>query len=423
MKKILQLLEEGFSVVALMLYTGGPLTVVVRGGASEGEADFTVAGDSVLITLVFLLIYAVTLILLALRWRKSLFIFSKSINIVLLVGIVGFSVVWSFFPSRTIQRAIALMGTTLLGIYLPIQYNDPKKFLILLCRTFGLIVVLSFLFAVVLPKYGIMGGLHSGSWRGIYYHKNALGKWMVVSSIVFLLQARSMGAKKMLSWVALGLSFVLIILSKSSAALLSLFIMLLLILLVHTLRLHYRLLTAISTTVIALTLVTSVWVSNNLNILFDFLGKDPSLTGRAELWEFVIDIASRRPWLGYGYGAFWYGEKSASEPVWKAFAWHPPNAHNGFIDLWVSIGFIGVLIFLFGFLVNTFNAVLLVRRTKTSATLLPLMLLLYTVFSNLSESGLMVQNDFFWVVYVSISYLIPKWLMQKKEDAKRILIK
>jgi len=232
-----------------------------------------------------------------------------------------------------------------------------------------------------------------------------------------------MVAKKMLSWVALGLSFVLIILSKSSAALLSLFIMLLLIFLVHTLRLHYRLLTAISTTVIALTLVTSVWVSNNLNILFDFLGKDPSLTGRAELWEFVIDIASRRPWLGYGYGAFWYGEKSASEPVWKAFAWHPPNAHNGFIDLWVSIGFIGVLIFLFGFLVNTFNAVLLVRRTKTSATLLPLMLLLYTVFSNLSESGLMVQNDFFWVVYVSISYLIPKWLMQKKEDAKRILIK
>ena len=34
-------------------------------------------------------------------------------------------------------------------------------------------------------------------------------------------------------------------------------------------------------------------------------GKDMTLTGRLQLWVFSILMALRRPWLGYGLGAFW----------------------------------------------------------------------------------------------------------------------
>jgi O-antigen ligase len=416
-RRFLQLAEEGFAIVALIFYTGGPLTVVIRGGASEGEAGFTAAvGDSGLITLVFLLIYAVTFFLLAIRSQKSFYVASRNINILLLLGIAGLSVLWSVLPARTIQRVVALTGTTLLGLYLPVRYRDPKAFLILLWRTFGLILILSILFAVVLPKYGVMGGLHAGSWRGIYYHKNALGKWMVVSAIIFLLQANRRGPRNLLPWAALGLSLVLAIFSKSSAALLSWFIVVFLFFVVRILRLYYKLMVAVATTSIALAIIVFGWAMANINFIFGLLGKDPSLTGRTDLWEFVINIGFRRPWLGYGYGAFWYGERSASEEVWRAFAWHPPNSHNGFIDIWLMIGFVGALTFAFGFFANLSGAILLVHQTKTSETLLPLILLIYIALSNLTESGLMVQNDFFWVIYVSISYLVPSWLKQQAKD-------
>lgn len=80
------------------------------------------------------------------------------------------------------------------------------------------------------------------------------------------------------------------------------------------------------------------------------------------------------------------------------------------------IGFVGALTFAFGFFANLSGAILLVHQTKTSETLLPLILLIYIALSNLTESGLMVQNDFFWVIYVSISYLVPSWLKQQAKD-------
>jgi O-antigen ligase len=113
----------------------------------------------------------------------------------------------------------------------------------------------------------------------------------------------------------------------------------------------------------------------------------------------------RRPWLGYGYGAFWAANGGAEE-VWRAFAWTPPNSHNGYIDTWLNIGLIGLFIFAVGFIKNLGISLLLIRKYGTPEVVLPFMLIAYLGISNYSESGLMLQNDFFWVIYVSLSYLL-----------------
>ena len=41
------------------------------------------------------------------------------------------------------------------------------------------------------------------------------------------------------------------------------------------------------------------------DLILGFLGKDATLTGRTDLWEFVKICISQRPLLGWGFSAFW----------------------------------------------------------------------------------------------------------------------
>ncbi|WGV27782.1 O-antigen ligase family protein [Halotia branconii] len=400
-----------------MLYTGGPLTVLVKGGVSEGEVES--AGDTAIVQLTFILIYVITFFLLAIRWKKTVYVLTKNQNIVLLTGIAAFSLLWSVDPTITFTRIVALIGTTLFGVYLSVSYNSLEKHLLIVSFTFGLIVIVSLIFSVVLPKYGVMSGIHAGSWRGIYVHKNAFGKWMVLSAIICLLKCLKVDKKYFIWEAALGLSIFMLVLSRSSAAIIVFLDMIIIFSLLNVLRLQYDLIVPIIAFMMLVTSITTLWAVDNANEILGVFGKDTTFTGRTDLWELLIDMALRRPWLGYGYGAFW-GLNSASEEVWRAIPWHPPNAHNGYIDILLNIGFIGLFIFAIGFIRNLAISLMLVRQYKTPEVLFPCMLISYFAISNFSESGLMVQNDFGWVIYVSLSYLLSASLNNKNHKSLTI---
>ena len=48
------------------------------------------------------------------------------------------------------------------------------------------------------------------------------------------------------------------------------------------------------------------------------------------------------PWLGYGFDAFWQGNVGASGDVSIRMYFYPNHAHNGFIDLALSLGNVGL---------------------------------------------------------------------------------
>jgi O-antigen ligase len=70
-----------------------------------------------------------------------------------------------------------------------------------------------------------------------------------------------------------------------------------------------------------------------------FLGEDVTLTGRTELWSELIkeDI---NPLLGTGHQAFWLG--SRLEEYWERWAFHPNQAHNGYLETYLNAGLIGL---------------------------------------------------------------------------------
>lgn len=416
-KEFLLALEKTFTVISLLFYSGGPLTLLLSGGVSEGD-DSTGETDTSFIQLVFLLIYLVTFFLLLCRWKKAIFILSKVSFSWMIVLLSFFSILWSASPQVTVIRSVALLGTTLFGMYFATRYT-LKEQLQVTNSMFVVAIVLSLLFAVALPKYGFMGGKHLGSLRGIYTHKNVFGKIISIAGINFLLSALGNKSNRRLLWCIFGISMICLVMTRSSSSMFG-FTNLLLIFL--GLRILRSPIIAVLPTLSAIALICInlyLFVQNNLNTILGSIGKDATLTGRSNLWPLVWDKIWERPWLGFGFSGFWQGLDGESASVWYASGWTPPNSHNGFLDLWLDLGLLGVTIFVIGFIVLLFKSLSYIRATKTAEGFWPAICLFYLFMINLTESSLLIQNNMFWILYVAAEVSMVVLAQQKYQSISR----
>ena len=133
------------------------------------------------------------------------------------------------------------------------------------------------------------------------------------------------------------------------------------------------------------------------------MGRSPDLTGRFDLWNAALLSISKRPWLGYGFSAFWRGMEGESGSLQLTVGWTTPlvQGHNGFIDLMLHLGALGLAIFTVGYLVVWRRALGFLSRVPGP---LPVWLCTYLVFMllyNLTESSLLTQHSIWWVLYTS----------------------
>ncbi len=426
MRRFLEFAEKAFTVLALLHYSGGPLVVILMDGFSEGELGGAPSPqfDFALVQLGFLAIYAVTFFLLILRGKRAAYLLTKDRCIWLLVGLAIASILWSYAPAITQNRIIALFGTTLFGFYLASRYS-LKEQLRLLGWTFGLALILSLLFAVGVPKYGIMGGVHAGAWRGIYPHKNVFGKVMVTSAITFLLLNKIERRHHWLLWGAFMTSVSFLVLAVSSSALVNFVLLVLAYAAFRTFRLRYNLMVLALVSILLIGGGGAVWIVTHAESILSSMGRDLTLTGRTDLWPMVWDSIQNNFWLGHGYGGFWNGLNGESAPIWRQLGWPVPNAHNGFLDLWIDLGLVGVVLFVIGFGQALLKSLFWVRFSRDPEVFWPLLYLTYTVLNNLTETTLMGRNSIDWVLYVAayLSMLVirkPQQQLNPLEDSAEI---
>jgi exopolysaccharide production protein ExoQ len=405
MKRILLLAEQVFTIASLLHYLGGPMALILSGGESEGQTSGVTS--YALIQVFFFINYAISLMLICLRWQKVLYVLSRDRFNIMLLSVAILSFFWSAAPSVTSVRTVALIGSSLFGLYLATRYS-LKEQLQLLAWTFGIAIGLSFLFAIGLPKYGIMAGLHSGKWRGMFTHKNVLGKSMVLSCLVFLLLALDQSRSKYWYWIGLSLSVFMLAISQSSSAIITLLIIFVVFLVIRIVRLPYILMVPTILCLVIVGVCANFWLASNTTSLLGSIGKDATLTGRTDLWPAVLDKIWQRPWFGYGYSGFWGNWESESEYVWRVTSWDPPNAHNGMLDIWLDLGLLGLSIYLAGLLSGLGRGIAYLRHSRTAEAFWPIMYIMYFWFSNQTESGFLRQNEIYWLFYVVVTLsLIP----------------
>ncbi|WP_373530609.1 O-antigen ligase family protein [Nostoc sp.] len=391
MRKFLISAEQLVTIAFLILYAGTPLDLFLLDGSS-GEV-----GDRTIFRLFFITSYIVSFLLLVLRWKKFIYACSRDRFIWLLLGVCALSSFWSINSDITIRRVFGLIGTTLFGLYFASRYT-LKQQLKLCAYVFAFSAVMCFLFALFLPHYGLRGD----AWRGIYTHKNVLGKRFVLAATIFFFFIITTRENRWVSWLGYITSGILVLLSKSASSLGNLIIMTAAVFIYYQiLRLKYKIMMPILMLFSTLSVVFYVWFVTQADAILGLVGKDTTLTGRSELWPAVFEMIEKNPWLGYGYGAFWQNSNDEHNLIIQAIKWNAPNAHNGFLDIGLGLGLLGFSIFIIGFIINFLRAIYLIRLNETYINSWLLVYLTFIILSNLTETTLAEQNSLEWVLYVS----------------------
>ena len=406
---VVKLIEKGFVVFSLVFFTGA-ITVILNGGTAPSPLQ-----SNLISKIIWYGIQAATIVIVAAYRNRIIRIVIKEKLLWILIALALASVLWSDQPRATLGSNQNLICLTLFGVYFATRYS-LKEQLHLLAWALGIGAVLSLLFVIALPSYGIMGRgsvitaetiSHAGTWQGIYGHKNVLARIMVLSTVVFLLFATSSRKYCWLAWAGFCLSIGLILGSTSKSSLIIVLTIMAVLPFYKALRWNYTVALPFFITASLVGGSVAMLLVDNAETILGTFGRDLTLTGRTDLWAAVFEKIWQRPWLGYGYGGFWRGLGGESADVWGVVRWEAPHSHNGFLDLWLDLGLLGLLTFALSFIILGLRAVAWVRQNKTAEGLWPLAYLTFLLLANLTESSLFRQN-FLWVLYVAITISMHK---------------
>jgi O-antigen ligase len=389
------IVERLFVVGAMLFFMGAIIPLLRNPGHVTAEIQ---ASDSLTVVLQ-LVIYGTALLFMIPKRARLLKVFAQNPVLCSLLLLILISTLWSPVPSFTLRRAIWFMLTTGFGLYLSTRF-EIKEQIRLAAYALAVCVFLSVVFIVALPRYGVDIAMYHGAWRGVFFHKNSLGCYMVVATITFLCFRPETVRELVGRYLGLALSLCLLIGSVAKGAYVTMLVSILLIFLYRLLRIHWKRLIPVATVTLFILGIAAAYVASNPDVFLRALGKDSSLTGRIPMWSTVLAISSTRRWLGFGFAGFW---ATNSHTVWSILAWKPAKAHNGFIDLLVDLGWVGLGIFALNTSMAFWRCVKLAARKHTIEAQWPLLMLSLILVYNLFETDLMQVHSFFWVAYVTIT--------------------
>jgi len=381
--------EKAFVVLVLLLSLGVFTNLTITGRIET--QNMGMLGMQILWSFV----YVVTLVLYSRNCGKPLRTLFSVSPLIAVVTFAFASVLWSQDQALTLRRSIALALTFVFGVYFASRFSQKEQFR-LLAWAFGFCITFSFIFELfgLNPSQGIPG------WYGVFDIKNELGQAMVLSALVFLFWKKVEHDQRALANVGFVASVILLALSKAMTAVVVFAgLMILLPYLQWTLRKDvYRAVGGI----VAGTF-SGIYLATHREQATGFIGKDPALTGRVPLWIVAVVMAFQRPWLGYGFNAFWLPAQTYTPRIWQLLHWMPPQAHNGVLELWLELGLVGTGLFLFAFAYYTTKALKFAHHSSEPAATWPIMFLVMLFLGNLTTAFFLQGNNIYFMLYVALA--------------------
>lgn len=351
-------------------------------------------------------VYLIFLPFLALYWRTAVAAVARTPILLALAVLALISVAWSIAPDITARRAFAVFFWLAFAGIVASQFGW-RALIRGMAWGFLALAVTSFVVALAFPIAGVMKTEHPGAWSGVWTHKNQLGGHMAMAVLVFAAAAWVDAARRRLWIGAVALAFALVLLSTSATALVSSLLALALIAFLSVLRTGLiaavLALAAVAITVIAFFIVIAIAP----DLLVGAIGRDLTFTGRTDIWRYLHDALEARPVLGYGYGVFWEVDTGPAWWVRAGLGWNVPSAHNGWVDLQLALGWVGIALFGATFVLTAARAVRAMGH-PAAGVIAPGFVLLFLI-QTLGEGYILEDNNLLWAMFtiVAIKLTIP----------------
>ena len=360
------------------------------------------------------------------EWRK---IVKGNVAILMLFAYMLFSALWSDYGEVSIKRWFRAGGDFVMALVVLTEPNPIQAISALLRRCFYFLLPLSIILIKYFRTIGVAwSDTGAEMWVGATTHKNVLGELCMVSGVFFLW---NMTRKRMNKGTIVDLLYFLMILwllkgsetSRSNTAIFLLIISAAILLYASFAKgnpIYIRAYLLKGIYIIALLYSTLQVYSavatgdSALSFITAISGRESTLTGRTELWNDVLDIANRHPFLGVGYGSFWIGGKS--NDLWKKYIWMPSSAHNGYLDVYVELGVVGLLLLL-RVIIISFRNIAKNFELDFEYGRIRLTLFLMVLLHNITESSLLRGASNLWFIFLLVSVTVPG-ISAKAEELK-----
>jgi len=360
-------------------------------------------------------VYLILIPLLAIHWRKILRALQHSGWIIALCGLALASAKWSHDMGFTARRGILLSAMTMLAIYIGSCF-DWDELLALFGWMSVVVVAGSAFMAIFVPYYGISHDIHMGAVKGLFPHKNIMGRQMVFAILTLWLGK----PKELPDWLrrsALAGACLLLVLSNAVTSMGAMLVCVAMYPILHLIRLPRRQTLPLWVPLAPVFSICGYFVMANYDVALQAMGRSSTLTGRTAIWNMVLGAIRRRPWLGYGYDVFWNRYTPDLAPVIDFLQFRPLHAHNGYLDLLLALGRVGMFLFIAGFITNLWRAGRLFLANEVRGAKWPLFVLLFFAVFNFGESAILRPFTFLWIPYVSIYVSLALMMVEGKHAA------
>lgn len=273
------------------------------------------------------------------------------------------SVFWSEFPFIAFKRWIKTLGHPIMALIIITELCPENALRAVMKRCSFILLPLSVLFIKYYPQYGRGFSIWTGEAynQGVTTQKNSLGLmcmmffvfffWNIVSQISTA-GLRNKAEEMVTSLIFLIMSGWLLKMANSST---SLSTMLIAVATITMLGFHIVNKRFIGTYLIGGLIIAAAaeYVFDLYATILDMLGEDPTLTDRTIIWADCLALVDN-PIFGVGFESFWLGQRL--DILWQKWPWKPNQVHNGYIEIYLSLGIIGVGLMLM-VLVSTFKKI------------------------------------------------------------------
>jgi O-antigen ligase len=266
------------------------------------------------------------------------------------------SVLWSHIPFTSLIRWIREIQALLMAFVVLSEPAPRRAMESLIRRSVYILIPFSIFLVKYMPEYGRIYSYYTGgeTWVGVALQKNGLGRLCLIA-LIFLFwslatkwRERKSAVGKRQLYLELGLIVMAVWLMKGpgrgaySATSVGSLILGVLVYCGLSLRkkrgqsIKAFTLMIGALSIIILGILTVFTNASAIGSLAPTFGRDETLTERTVIWKTILPLAMERPLIGKGFGGFYTAK---TRRIIEA-----SEAHNGYLDVLLELGFAGIAI-------------------------------------------------------------------------------